>query len=95
MQILNLFLKNGNTQCQCGRHKTGSLIHSNGNGNNALLLESHLASGVRDHKDAWKLIRKKSFLFHRKCDMREDLHPCITYNSENLAALEISKLEKG
>ena len=55
-------------------------MHSNGNINNAPLLESHLASGVKDYKDAWKLIQKESFLFLRKSGRHEDCHPYITCN---------------
>lgn len=50
------FLKTDNTQCQCGHNETGRLRHSTGDVSNALLLESHLARGVKDYKDAWKLI---------------------------------------
>jgi len=52
----NLLLKTNNTQCWCGHNETGRLIHSTGDVSNALLLESHLARGVKDYKDAWKLI---------------------------------------
>ena len=41
-------------------------MRSNGNINNTPLLESHLSGGVKDYKDAWKLIQKKSFLFRKK-----------------------------
>ena len=57
-------------------------MRSNGNINNTPLLESHLAGGVKDYKDAWKLIQKKSFLFLRKSDRCEDGHPYITCNGE-------------
>lgn len=64
---------------------------SNGNVNSAPPLESYSAGGVKDYKDSWKLIQKKSFLFHRKGNLREDIHPCTTDNSEKLATAELSK----
>lgn len=89
MHMLHLkALKKGNTQCQCRRNETGSLIQSNGNATMHLFWEvtGQIVSNIRCQE-----MNPEKIALHRKYYMCEDIHSCTTCEKLLLKSLNRKK----